>query len=53
MRPDLYIDLVRAMERPVSPWMIEDLLRARRLRRTPPEWYLHNAYTVPKHDRCC
>ena len=51
MRPDLYIDLVRAMERACFDYvMIEDGSFVPDAYGGTPEWYLHNAYTVPKHD---
>jgi FMN-dependent oxidoreductase (nitrilotriacetate monooxygenase family) len=51
MRPDLYIDLVRAMERACFDYvMIEDGSFVPDAYTGSPEWYLHNAYTVPKHD---
>jgi len=51
MQPDLYIDLVRAMERACFDYvMIEDGSFVPDAYTGSPEWYLHNAYTVPKHD---
>ena len=51
MQPDLYIDLVRAMERACFDYvMIEDGSFVPDAYKGTPEWYLHNAYTVPKHD---
>jgi FMN-dependent oxidoreductase (nitrilotriacetate monooxygenase family) len=51
MQPDLYIDLVQAMERACFDYvMIEDGSFVPDAYKGSPEWYLHNAYTVPKHD---
>lgn len=51
MQPDLYIDLVRAMERACFDYvMIEDGSFVPDAYQGSPEWYLHNASTVPKHD---
>ena len=51
MRPDLYIDLVQAMERACFDYvMIEDGSFVPDSYKGSPEWYLHNAHTVPKHD---
>jgi len=51
MHPDLYVDLVRAMERACFDYvMIEDGSFVPDAYKGTPEWYLHNAYTVPKHD---
>jgi FMN-dependent oxidoreductase (nitrilotriacetate monooxygenase family) len=51
MQPDLYIDLVQAMERACFDYvMIEDGSFVPDAYQGSPEWYLHNAYTVPKHD---
>ena len=47
----LYIDLVRAMERACFDYvMIEDGSFVPDAFQGSPEWYLHNAYAVPKHD---
>ena len=51
MQPDLYINLVQAMERACFDYvMIEDGSFVPDAYTGSPEWYLHNAYTVPKHD---
>ncbi len=51
MQPDLYIDLVRAMERACSDYvMIDDGSFVPDAYQGSPECYLHNASTVPKHD---
>jgi FMN-dependent oxidoreductase (nitrilotriacetate monooxygenase family) len=51
MQPDLYIDVVQAMERACFDYvMIEDGSFVPDAYQGSPEWYLHNAYTVPKHD---
>jgi FMN-dependent oxidoreductase (nitrilotriacetate monooxygenase family) len=51
MHPDLYIDLVRALERACFDYvMIEDGSFVPDGYRGSTEWYLHNAYAVPKHD---
>ena len=51
MQPDLYVDLVKAMERACFDYvMIEDGSFVPDAYQGTPEWYLHNAYTVPKHD---
>src|SRR5260370_23373523 len=51
MQPDLYIDLVQAMERACFDYvMIEDGSFVPDAYMGSPEWYLHNAYAVPKHN---
>jgi FMN-dependent oxidoreductase (nitrilotriacetate monooxygenase family) len=51
MQPDIYIDLVRAMERACFDYvMIEDGSFVPDAFHGSSEWYLHNAYAVPKHD---
>ena len=51
MKPDLYLDLARAMDRACFDYMmIEDGSFVPDAFRGSPEWYLHNAYTVPKCD---
>ncbi|MGZ5904784.1 MAG: NtaA/DmoA family FMN-dependent monooxygenase [Reyranella sp.] len=51
MQPDLYIDLVQAMERACFDYvMIEDGSFVPDAYKGSAEWYLHHAYTVPKHD---
>ncbi|MFN4087994.1 MAG: NtaA/DmoA family FMN-dependent monooxygenase [Alphaproteobacteria bacterium] len=51
MRPDLYVDMVRAMERACFDYvMIEDGSFVPDAFRGSAEWYLRNAYAVPKHD---
>src|SRR5476649_1305134 len=51
MQPDIYVDLVRAMERACFDYvMIEDGSFVPDAYQGTSEWYLHNAYTVPKHD---
>jgi FMN-dependent oxidoreductase (nitrilotriacetate monooxygenase family) len=51
MHADLYVDLVRAMERACFDYvMIEDGSFVPDAYKGSPEWYLHNAYTVPKLD---
>ena len=51
MQPDLYIDLVQAMERACFDYvMIEDGSFVPDAYKGSPEWYLYNAHAVPKHD---
>src|SRR5260370_22808305 len=51
MQPDLYIDLMQAMERACFDYvMIEDGSFVPDAYKGAPEWYLHNAYPAPKHD---
>jgi FMN-dependent oxidoreductase (nitrilotriacetate monooxygenase family) len=51
MEPDLYIDLARALERACFDYMIiEDGSFVADAYKGSPEWYLHNAYSVPKSD---
>jgi FMN-dependent oxidoreductase (nitrilotriacetate monooxygenase family) len=51
MQPDIYVDLVRAMERACFDYvMIEDGSFVPDAYQGSSEWYLHNAYAVPKHD---
>jgi FMN-dependent oxidoreductase (nitrilotriacetate monooxygenase family) len=51
MRPDLYIDLMRALERACFDYvMIEDGSFVPDAYKGTADWYLRNAYTVPKHD---
>jgi len=46
MQPDLYIDLVQAMERACFDYvMIEDGSFVPDAYKGSPEWYLHNAHT--------
>jgi FMN-dependent oxidoreductase (nitrilotriacetate monooxygenase family) len=51
MQPDIYIDLVRAMERASFDYlMIEDGSFMPDAYQGTPDWYMRNAYGVPKHD---
>ena len=51
MHPDLYIDLVRALERACFDYvMIEDGSFVPDGYKGSPDWYLNNAFAVPKHD---
>ncbi|MEJ0019834.1 MAG: NtaA/DmoA family FMN-dependent monooxygenase [Acetobacteraceae bacterium] len=51
MKPDIYLDLARAMDRACFDYvMIEDGSFVPDALFGSPEWYLHNAYTVPKCD---
>ena len=51
MQPDIYIDLVRAMERACFDYvMIEDGSFVPDAYGGSSEYYLHNAHAVPKHD---
>ncbi len=51
MEPDLYIDLARALERACFDYMlIEDGSFVADAYKGSPEWYLRNAYSVPKSD---
>ncbi len=51
MEPDLYIDLARALERACFDYMlIEDGSFVADAYKGSPDWYLRNAYSVPKSD---
>jgi FMN-dependent oxidoreductase (nitrilotriacetate monooxygenase family) len=51
MKPDLYIDLAKALERACFDYMlIEDGSFVADAYKGSPEWYLTNAYAVPKAD---
>jgi FMN-dependent oxidoreductase (nitrilotriacetate monooxygenase family) len=51
MKPDLYIDLARGLERACFDCMImEDGSFVPEAFRGSPKWYLHHAYSVPKSD---
>lgn len=51
MEPDIYIDLARALERACFDYMlIEDGSFVADAYKGSPEWYLRNAYAVPKSD---
>lgn len=51
MHPDIYIDLVRAMERACFDYvMIEDGSFVPDSFQGSPDWFLRNAYGAPKHD---
>ena len=51
MNPDIYVDLVRAMERACFDYvMIEDGSFVPDAYQGTPDWYMRNAYAVPKHD---
>jgi FMN-dependent oxidoreductase (nitrilotriacetate monooxygenase family) len=50
-RPDLYVDLARALERACFDYMmIEDGSLVPDAYQGAPDWYLRNAFTVPKSD---
>lgn len=51
MQPDIYVDLVRALERACFDYvMIEDGSFVPDAFQNSADWYLRNASTVPKHD---
>ncbi len=51
MEPDIYIDLARALERACFDYMlIEDGSFVADAYKGSPDWYLQNAYSVPKSD---
>jgi FMN-dependent oxidoreductase (nitrilotriacetate monooxygenase family) len=51
MKPDLYVDLARGLERACFDCLImEDGSFVPEAFRGSPEWYLRNAYSVPKSD---